>query len=48
MLEFNLFLRRLLPEQWPEPRFGAQLGMLLALVMAGVGILLGIYLLGVG
>jgi putative membrane protein len=44
-LEFKLILRRLLPEQLPQPHFGAQLGTLLALGMACVGVLLGAYLL---
>lgn len=44
-LEFKLFLRRLAPEQRPQPGIGVSLAMLLGLIMAGAGVLLALYLM---
>jgi len=44
-LEFKLFLRRLVPEQRPQPGIGVSLAMLLGLIMSGAGVLLAFYLM---
>jgi putative membrane protein len=44
-LQFRKFLRELLPEELPQTRLTAPLGVALALAVSGVGVLLGVYLL---
>ncbi len=44
-LQFRKFLQELRPEELPQTRLTAPLGVALALVVSGVGVLLGVYLL---